>query len=171
MARSLNAYVLPGSMKVVLINSVEAFKDGEVRVLVATDVASRGIDIAEVSHVINFDVPAVYEEYVHRIGRTGRAKKLGAALTFANEVEEYHLSKIEKIIKMKIPSAEIPAGVLIIETPFEEKQEMLRELDALRKKDDPEFKGAFHEKKNVRAKAKPSRKRNVNSRGRGGKRK
>ncbi|MDB5194586.1 MAG: box helicase, ATP-dependent helicase RhlE [Parcubacteria group bacterium] len=58
------------------------FKTGRVRVLVATDVAARGLDIADVSHVINFDLPATYEDYVHRIGRTGRASKKGKALTF-----------------------------------------------------------------------------------------
>ncbi len=131
------------------INSVEAFKEGGIRVLVATDVAARGIDISLVSHVINFDVPVVYEDYVHRIGRTGRAKNIGDAITFANEAEVYHMKKIEKIIKMKVPLKEIPELVKIEETPFEENQEILRELDALRKKDDPTFMGAFHEKKNI----------------------
>ena len=141
------------------INSVEAFKEGEVRVLVATDVAARGIDISQVSHVINFDVPVIYEDYVHRIGRTGRAKNSGDAITFANEAEDYHVGKIEKIIKMKIPVKELPAEVNVEDTPFEEKQEMLRELDALRKKDDPTFQGAFHEKKNVPTSKPKSRKR------------
>ena len=140
------------------INSVEAFKEGEVRVLVATDVAARGIDISLVSHVINFDVPVVYEDYVHRIGRTGRARNEGDALTFANEAEMYHMGKIEKIIKMKVPVAPIPKEVFVEETPFEENQEILREVDALRKKDDPTFMGAFHEKKNAPQKAKRTNK-------------
>lgn len=131
------------------INSVEAFKDGGVRVLVATDVAARGIDISLVSHVINFDVPVVYEDYVHRIGRTGRAKNIGDAITFANEAEVYHMGKIEKIIKMKVPVKELPKEVKVEDSPFEENQEILRELDALRKKDDPTFMGAFHDKKHV----------------------
>jgi ATP-dependent RNA helicase RhlE len=58
------------------------FKDGRVAVLVATDVAARGLDIADVSHVINYDLPTSYDDYVHRIGRTGRAGKRGKALTF-----------------------------------------------------------------------------------------
>lgn len=62
--------------------ALKEFKDGNVQVLVATDVAARGLDIADVSHVINFDLPATYEDYVHRIGRTGRANKKGKALTF-----------------------------------------------------------------------------------------
>ena len=62
--------------------SLKLFKEGKVQVLVATDVAARGLDISDVSHVINFDIPATYEDYVHRIGRTGRAGKKGKALTF-----------------------------------------------------------------------------------------
>jgi superfamily II DNA/RNA helicase len=58
------------------------FKDGRVKILVATDVAARGLDIPNVSHVINFDIPATYDDYVHRIGRTGRGEMLGRALTF-----------------------------------------------------------------------------------------
>jgi superfamily II DNA/RNA helicase len=58
------------------------FKNNKVKILVATDVAARGLDIADVSHVINFDLPATYEDYIHRIGRTGRAGKRGKALTF-----------------------------------------------------------------------------------------
>jgi ATP-dependent RNA helicase RhlE len=64
--------------------ALKAFKDGRVDILVATDVAARGLDIPNVSHVINFDQPATYEDYVHRIGRTGRAGKRGHALTFVS---------------------------------------------------------------------------------------
>src|SRR5690606_38914035 len=66
------------------INSINAFKSGEIRFLVATDVAARGLDVSNVSHVINFDVPIVIEDYVHRIGRTGRANQTGDAITFCN---------------------------------------------------------------------------------------
>jgi superfamily II DNA/RNA helicase len=62
--------------------AVDSFKSGYVRILVATDVAARGLDIDNVSHVINYDIPATYDDYVHRIGRTGRGKKKGEALTF-----------------------------------------------------------------------------------------
>ena len=58
------------------------FKDDHIQILVATDVAARGLDIPDVTHVINYDIPATYEDYVHRIGRTGRANKKGKALTF-----------------------------------------------------------------------------------------
>jgi len=67
------------------IRALEAFKSGKVSVLVATDVAARGLDIPAVSHVINFDLPSTYEDYVHRIGRTGRADKKGIALTFVQD--------------------------------------------------------------------------------------
>jgi len=61
---------------------LEKFKNNEIKILLATDVASRGLDIPDVSHVINYDLPANYDDYIHRIGRTGRATKKGVALTF-----------------------------------------------------------------------------------------
>lgn len=139
------------------INSMDAFREGDVSVLVATDVASRGIDIQQVSHVINFDVPLIYEDYVHRIGRTGRAHQIGEAITFLTIAEEYHIKKIEKIIRMEIPREEIPTEVELVNTPFEENQAYLREVDDQRKKEDPTFKGAFHEKKNRRPEVKKSK--------------
>ncbi len=130
------------------INAVNEFKEGNLRVLVTTDVTARGIDITKVSHVINFDVPILYEDYVHRIGRTGRAFQEGSAITFVNKAEEYHIQKIEKLIREKIREEKIPAGVEITKTPFEESQDMAREIDQQKRKDNPDFKGAFHDKKN-----------------------
>jgi ATP-dependent RNA helicase RhlE len=129
------------------INSMNAFKNDEVKILVATDVASRGIDVSDVSHVINFDVPVVIEDYVHRIGRTGRALQSGEAITFCNPAEEYYLKKIQKLIRQTVPVFDIPADVFIEATPYEERQDQDREIDMQKRKDDPEFKGAFHEKK------------------------
>jgi ATP-dependent RNA helicase RhlE len=129
------------------INAMDAFREGNVQVLVATDVVARGIDIQEVSHVINFDVPLIYEDYVHRIGRTGRANHTGEAITFMTIAEEYHIQKIEKIIRMEIPREPLPSEVEVVKTPFDEQQNLLREIDSQRKKEDPDFKGAFHEKK------------------------
>jgi ATP-dependent RNA helicase RhlE len=129
------------------INSMEAFREGNVRILVATDVAARGIDISLVSHVINFDVPIVYEDYVHRIGRTGRANHSGEAITFMNEAEHYHVQQIEQLIRMKIPRKPLPADVEVLPTPFEESQEMAMEIDTQKRKANPDFQGAFHEKK------------------------
>lgn len=129
------------------INSINSFKEGNIRVLVATDVASRGIDVTEVSHVINFDVPIVIEDYVHRIGRTGRAFQKGEALTFYTEAEKYYINKIQKLIRQTIPVVPIPAEVFIEETPYEERQLIAKEIDLQKRKEDPDFKGAFHEKK------------------------
>ncbi|HEX8548340.1 MAG TPA: DEAD/DEAH box helicase [Cytophagaceae bacterium] len=129
------------------INSMEEFKSGSLRILVSTDVAARGIDVTMVSHVINFDVPVIYEDYVHRIGRTGRAGNLGAAITFSTETEMMHIKNIEKIINYKIPVLPLPDDVKVEETTFEEKQGMDKEKDTFKKKADPTFKGAFHDKK------------------------
>ena len=131
------------------INSINAFKEGNIRILVATDVAARGLDVSKVSHVFNFDVPIVIEDYVHRIGRTGRAFSEGDAITFANESELYYVEKIEKLIRQSIPVKELPEGVFIEKTGFEERQAIAREIDNQKKKDDPDFKGAFHDKKYV----------------------
>ncbi|MFT5141902.1 MAG: ATP-dependent RNA helicase RhlE [Rhodothermales bacterium] len=79
------------------------FKDGQVRALIATDIASRGIDIDDVSHVINFDLPNEPESYVHRIGRTARAGADGMALSFCDADELEFLDNIEKIIRQKVP--------------------------------------------------------------------
>jgi len=129
------------------INAMAEFKEGMLRVLVCTDVAARGIDVTGVSHVINFDVPIQYEDYVHRIGRTGRASAEGKAITFVTPAEEYHIGKIEKIIRERIPVKVMPADVAIEETSYEERQAMAREIDAQKRREDPEFKGAFHERK------------------------
>jgi ATP-dependent RNA helicase RhlE len=131
------------------INSINSFKNDEVKILVATDVASRGIDVSDVSHVINFDVPVVFEDYVHRIGRTGRALQSGEAITFCTPSEEYYVGKIEKLIKQTIPVEKIPDDVFVEETPYEERQEQAKEIDLQKRKEDPDFKGAFHEKKTL----------------------
>ncbi|MCF2489778.1 DEAD/DEAH box helicase [Dyadobacter sp. CY347] len=128
-------------------NAMEAFKEGSVRVMVATDVVARGIDITDVGHVINFDVPLIYEDYVHRIGRTGRANRIGQAITFMTMADEYHIQKIEKMIRMEIPRMQLPDDLEIASTPVTERQDMLREIDNQKRREDPTFLGAFHEKK------------------------
>lgn len=155
------------------INSIAAFKEGRIRILVATDVAARGLDIDDVSHVINFEVPIIIEDYVHRIGRTGRALKLGEAITFCNPAEEHYIKEIEKLIKQKIPVTEIPEGVFIEKTPYDEKQSIDRAIDDQKRKADPDFKGAFHEKKlsNQKTNRPKSRKRPFDSKPRMTKRK
>jgi len=83
------------------LQALEGFKAGKYQVLVATDIAARGIDIDGISHVINYDVPTFPEDYIHRIGRTGRAAATGDAITLVSRDEEYHLQKIEKFVGRK----------------------------------------------------------------------
>jgi len=130
------------------INSIQAFKSGNVRALVTTDVSARGMDVSQVSHVINFDIPNDYEDYIHRIGRTARAGNKGDAITLVDPSDEWHWSKIEELIRMDIKLFDLPETVEIIETEFKESQEQLREIDRQKKIDDPTYKGAFHQKKN-----------------------
>ncbi|HWI88860.1 MAG TPA: DEAD/DEAH box helicase [Sphingomicrobium sp.] len=90
--------------------AIAAFKSGEVRVLVATDIAARGIDIPGVSHVVNFDLPDVPEQYVHRIGRTARAGATGIAIAFCSPDERGNLRDIERTTRQKIAIAPLPQG-------------------------------------------------------------
>jgi len=89
-------------------SALEGFRLGRYKILVATDIAARGLDIKGVSHVINFDVPMHHEDFVHRVGRTGRAEAVGDALTFASPDEEKFVSAIERFINRKLPRAFIP---------------------------------------------------------------
>lgn len=82
------------------------FKEGKSRVLVATDIAARGIDVQELSHVFNYDIPNEAEVYVHRIGRTGRAGRQGTAIAFSDINEAEYIKSIEKLIRMRIPVQE-----------------------------------------------------------------
>ncbi|MBI3604589.1 MAG: ATP-dependent helicase, partial [Nitrospirae bacterium] len=84
------------------------FKSGKFRVLVATDIAARGIDIEALGHVVNFDVPKASEDYIHRVGRTGRAEVTGVAFTFVSPEEEGELRDIEKAIGKRMPRVIVP---------------------------------------------------------------
>ena len=86
--------------------ALNAFKDGKLKVLIATDIAARGIDVEELELVVNYDLPNVSETYVHRIGRTGRAKASGTALSFCDREERAYLKDIQKLINQKIPVIE-----------------------------------------------------------------
>lgn len=129
------------------INAMNEFKDGTLRILVSTDVSSRGIDVTGVSHVINFEVPIQYEDYIHRIGRTGRAFRAGTAITFVDEAERYHIGKIEALMKEKIHFQKMPTGITVEDTSAEESKRIAKEIDRQKRFEDPEFKGAFHERK------------------------
>lgn len=129
------------------INAIQAFKNGEVRILITTDVSARGMDVSKVSHVINFDLPRDYDDYVHRIGRTARAGNKGDAITLIDPADEWHWGKIQELIRKDIELLPLPEGVEIVETEFKENQDQLREIDRQRKIDDPTYQGAFHQKK------------------------
>jgi ATP-dependent RNA helicase RhlE len=129
------------------INAIDDFKSGDVRLLLSTDVSARGIDVFEVSHVINFNIPTHYEDYVHRIGRTGRAFKTGVAISFMDQSEAYHIRKIQQLIKQTIQRIPLPETIEEFETPKPEFQLQMREIDRQKRLENPEFKGAFHEKK------------------------
>ncbi|MGZ6142991.1 MAG: DEAD/DEAH box helicase [Myxococcales bacterium] len=89
-------------------HALDSFKAGEARVLVATDIAARGIDVAEIGHVVNFDLPHVPEDYVHRIGRTARAEASGRASSFASPEEHDLLRGIEKFTRKAVERATVP---------------------------------------------------------------
>jgi ATP-dependent RNA helicase RhlE len=88
--------------------ALAGFKDGRYPVLVATDIAARGIDVEELGHVVNFDVPQASEDYIHRVGRTGRAEAVGEAFTFVSPQEENELRDIEKAIGRRLPRVTVP---------------------------------------------------------------
>jgi ATP-dependent RNA helicase RhlE len=91
--------------------ALESFRSGRTRVLVATDVAARGIDVDGITHVINYDIPVEPESYVHRIGRTGRAGATGQAIAFCEPAERGALKAIEKLIGKAVPVAPLPQGL------------------------------------------------------------
>jgi ATP-dependent RNA helicase RhlE len=88
--------------------AIDGFRDGRYDILVATDVAARGIDVSEISHVINFDMPDSVDAYTHRIGRTGRAERTGEAFTFATHTDEPMVRKIEKVLKKAVERRSLP---------------------------------------------------------------
>jgi ATP-dependent RNA helicase RhlE len=143
------------------LNAINAFKSGVIRILITTDISSRGIDVEEISHVINFDLPSKQEDYVHRIGRTARANKTGTAISLVNPAEELALKKIQELIRMEIPRLDLPADLDLVATKHDESQTQLREIDRQKRAADPTFKGAFHEKKNIPGRGQKKEKRNL----------
>ena len=107
--RGFNAEALNGDLSQgARIQVLNRFRDNQTKVLVATDVAARGLDIDDISHVINFDLPQDSEYYVHRIGRTGRAGKTGIAITLITPAEQWRLGRIEKYTRQKMAKATLP---------------------------------------------------------------
>lgn len=102
------------------VEALEGFKNGKYEVMVATDIAARGIDVAGVSHVINFDVPQHPEDYVHRIGRTGRAQSVGDAFTIMVAEDLPHVKAIERFIGQKLPRMKLEGFPYVYSAVFEE---------------------------------------------------
>ena len=131
------------------ISALKQFHEGSKRVLIATDIIARGLDISDVSHVLNFDTPDTPEDYIHRIGRTGRANKAGTAITFINEKEQEYQVLIEHMMNKAIPYESLPAEVKISNVfTDEERPNMSEKVHNQKKKKDTYVPGpAFHEKK------------------------
>ena len=104
------------------VEALEGFKNGRYEVMVATDIAARGIDIAGVSHVINYDVPQHPEDYVHRIGRTGRAQNVGDAFTIMTAEELPHVKEIEHFIAQKVPRLKLQNFSYVYSAVFDEQR-------------------------------------------------
>lgn len=128
-------------------NTVKQFQEGNYRFIIATDIVARGIDITEVTHVINFDTPEVPENYIHRIGRTGRADKKGIAITFITENEKSSLSMIETLMKYQVPIVELPQNLVISEVLTEDEiPKVFMKIIQLKTPKKEEVGPAFHEK-------------------------
>ncbi len=120
MAKDIQASAIHGNKsQPQRMKALDAFKNGQCKVLIATDIAARGIDIDGISHVINFEMPNVAEQYVHRIGRTARAGKDGLAISFVAEDELYYLREVEKTVRMQVEVLPAPEGCedIVLPTP------------------------------------------------------
>jgi len=128
-------------------NVINSFKDGTYRFIIATDIVARGIDVSEVSHVINFDVPEVPANYIHRIGRTGRADRKGKSLTFVSETQQDWLEAICDLMKYQVPFNELPEEVELSEILIDEEMPQVN-MKTIQLKDTVkrESKGAFQDK-------------------------
>lgn len=130
------------------LRSIAQLKEGVNRILIATDVMARGLDIDNVSHVVNFDTPLYPENYMHRIGRTGRAERKGDALVFSTEKEQDAIIAIEDLMQMTIPVTAIPETVEISTELIPEERPQIKERNNPHKRTAEDMPGpAFHEKK------------------------
>ncbi|HEY4110776.1 DEAD/DEAH box helicase [Puia sp.] len=128
-------------------NTIKKFKTGEHHFVIATDIVARGLDVAEVSHVINFDLPAVPENYIHRIGRTGRIDRKGIAISFIMEKDRSSREAIESLMNLRIPIVPLPADLEISAMLTEdEKPKPFEKAIPLKTPKPEQGGGAFHEK-------------------------
>lgn len=128
--------------------ALNKFAAGQTRILIATDVAARGLDVADVTHVINFDTPDHPNDYLHRIGRTGRVGKDGTAITFMNPVEEEYLIAAETVMNKEVDVLELPEEVPYSKIFSEDEKPKLKEKNYLKGIKQVDERGpSFHEKK------------------------
>ena len=129
------------------LRSIEQFRAGENRLLVATDVMARGLDIEDISHVINFDTPDYPENYMHRIGRTGRAEKEGHTILLSTEKEQESRERLEELMQITIETLDIPESVEISTELIEEERTQIKErYNPIKRRDEDAPGPAFHEK-------------------------
>lgn len=129
------------------LKTVEQFHEGSIKALISTDIMARGLDISDVTHVINFDTPEEPTDYIHRIGRTGRAEKAGHAITFISEAELPNQEVIEALMGIEIPMLPFPEEVVISTELIPEERVEPSNQNYLPAPDLTSSKGAFHEKK------------------------
>ena len=126
--------------------TIERFNDGQTRILIASDIIARGLDLDDISHVINFDTPKFPENYIHRIGRTGRAKKMGNSILLFTKDEEKNKLAIEKLMAKIIDSKKFPNEVVISKKLILDEQPKVVEKNPHKKSKQPSG-PSFHEKK------------------------
>ena len=131
------------------IKAIQKYETGDTRILIATDVMARGLDLDQISHVINFNTPAFPENYMHRIGRTGRAEHKGKSILLFKESERGYKDAIEELMDMKIPVVEFPEEVEIStqKTPDERPDNYIYKREDRNAKKTSEAGASFHEKK------------------------
>lgn len=127
-------------------NAVRQFQSGQYRILIATDIIARGLDVSEVSHVINFDTPDVPENYIHRIGRTGRADKKGISITMTTEREMEYKEAIETLMKYEVPVLPLPDDLEISDVLTEDEKPKVQMKTIQIRVPKVERGAAFHEK-------------------------
>src|SRR5690554_70524 len=128
------------------LNTMELFQQGALRGLVTTDIMARGLDITDITHVINLQLPEIPEQYIHRIGRTGRAEKDGIAVSLVAPKEEEQQLEIEELMDYEIPLIEIPQQVKIEEQKLEFEKDRIKIKRSVKRAEE-ERGAAFHEKK------------------------
>jgi ATP-dependent RNA helicase RhlE len=128
------------------LRSIKQFEEGTNRILVTTDVMARGLDLSKISHVINFDTPAYPENYMHRIGRSGRAEQEGKSILFFTEKEVLAKEAIEALMKTSIPLIDFPEEVNISKELAPEEGKKVAEVKLKSSVDIEKSGGAYHEK-------------------------